>query len=173
VPSRIEIKAVASDPAAILAAAIRLSGRSGQRSRQEDVFYAVSRGHLKLRVAPDGHADLIAYERENLPGPKPSQCTVFRTTDSRGLKAVLDTALGVAGVVRKTRELFVLGQTRVHLDNVEGLGWFVELEVQLQPGETQQRGCALAAELMAQLGIRAQDLVPESYIDLLLKRTGR
>jgi adenylate cyclase class IV len=60
-----------------------------------------------------------------------------------------------------------MGQTRIHLPEVEGLGTFLELEVVLGPGQGEHEGAMIAAELMAQLGIRKGDLIEVAYIDLL------
>ncbi len=71
------------------------------------------------------------------------------------------------GVVRKERLLYMVGQTRVHLDSVEGLGHFVELEVVLRPGQSDDEGQAIARDLMARLGIREADLLETAYMDML------
>ena len=73
------------------------------------------------------------------------------------------------GVVRKTRYLYLAGQTRIHLDDVEGLGQFMELEVVLRPDQTDAEGQAIAEDLMARLGIRKEDLLEGAYMDLLEK----
>jgi len=79
----------------------------------------------------------------------------------------LSAALGVVGVVRKRRTLYLIGPTRVHLDEVEGLGDFVELEVVLQPDQDVSDGVATAEDLMQKLGIRPTQLIEKAYIDLL------
>uniref|UniRef100_A0A8C3FEW7 CYTH domain-containing protein n=1 Tax=Chrysemys picta bellii TaxID=8478 RepID=A0A8C3FEW7_CHRPI len=81
----------------------------------------------------DGRGQLIFYERPDSEGPKLSHYSISPTADPAGLKAVLSQALGVQGVVKKERRLYVVGQTRVHLDRVEGLGDFLELEVSQAP----------------------------------------
>ena len=83
---------------------------------------------------------------------------------------MLTTALGVLGVVRKQRRLLWCGQTRIHLDEVEGLGNFLELEVVLRENEDQAMGVTKATDLMNSLEIQKQDLVSPAYIDLLLAR---
>jgi adenylate cyclase class IV len=80
---------------------------------------------------------------------------------------VLAAALGVRGEVRKRRELVLVGQTRVHLDVVEGLGTFVELEVVLEAGQSDADGEAVARALLRELGLGEADLLPVAYIDLL------
>jgi predicted adenylyl cyclase CyaB len=73
----------------------------------------------------------------------------------------------VRGVVRKRRYLYLVGQTRVHLDEVEGLGEFMELEVVLRPEQSDAEGQAIARDLMTRLGIREEDLLEGAYMDLL------
>lgn len=79
----------------------------------------------------------------------------------------LSAALGVIGTVRKHRVLYLSGQTRIHLDDVEGLGDFLELEVVLDDGQSTAEAERIANDLMAQLGITGDDLVAVAYIDLL------
>ena len=68
----------------------------------------------------------------------------------------------------KTRRLFMVGQTRVHCDQVEGLGDFLELEVTLSEGESEERGVQIANELMEKLGVAKDDLISGAYMDLIL-----
>jgi predicted adenylyl cyclase CyaB len=86
------------------------------------------------------------------------------------LKTALRLALGVRGVVRKTRYLYLLGQTRLHLDEVEGLGEFMELEVVLRPEQSDAEGQAIARDLMVRLGVREEDLLEGAYMDLLERK---
>jgi len=72
--------------------------------------------------------------------------------------------------VRKRRWLYLVGYTRIHLDVVEGLGRFLELEVMLQPGQSEEEGAAMASDLLLRLGIAEQDLLPGAYMDLLEPR---
>ncbi|MEW6405591.1 MAG: class IV adenylate cyclase, partial [Chloroflexota bacterium] len=71
------------------------------------------------------------------------------------------------GVVKKTRYLYMVGQTRVHLDDVEGLGQFLELEVVMRDGQPDAEGQAIAADLMKKLGVPESDLLEGAYMDLL------
>ena len=135
---------------------------------QEDTFFVVPHGRLKLRKLSSTSAELIYYERENGPGPKESRYSIYPTSEPESLKAVLGTSLGVRGIVRKTRTLYMVGQTRIHLDEVEALGSFVELEVVLQANQSHADGVRIARELMAKLEIQDSELLEEAYIDLLL-----
>lgn len=92
---------------------------------------------------------------------------MHRTADPEGLRDVLSATLGLRGTIRKRRTVFLMGQTRVHLDEVEGLGAFVELEVVLRPEQDAGDGRAIAGQLMAQLGLSPDQLIDKAYIDLL------
>ena len=92
---------------------------------------------------------------------------IFETPDASTLKSVLTLALGIRGTVEKVRHLYVVGQTRVHLDDVKGLGQFMELEVVLEPGQTDEEGRGIAESLLSSLGIDRQDLLESAYMDLL------
>ena len=166
-PVNIEIKARVRDFAAIRSRAEALSDTPVQVIPQEDTFFHTPRGRLKLRqLAPD-RAQLVYYERSDQDGPKRSNYHIFETRDPENLKTALSMALGVRGVVRKTRFLYLVGQTRLHLDEVEGLGQFMELEVVLHPEQTDAEGQAIAEDLMTRLGVREDDLLKGAYMDLI------
>ena len=166
-PTNIEIKARASDFIALGERAQQLSNSPARTISQTDTFFVTDKGRLKLRELGSGAAQLIYYERPDQDGPKRSDYHLFETTDPEPLKSVLSRALGVRGTVRKVRTLYLVGQTRVHLDEVENLGQFLELEVVLGPDQSEQEGRAIAARLIADLGIHTDDLLEGAYIDLL------
>ncbi len=133
---------------------------------QRDTFFTCRDGRLKLRELGGGRSELIWYRRDDLAGSKRSEYLVTPVADAESLRALLDRAFGTTQVVEKTRRLFLVGQTRVHLDEVEGLGSFMELEVVLRDGQPESEGHCLAADLMRRLGIAASDLVVGAYADL-------
>ncbi|TRZ06471.1 hypothetical protein HGM15179_020637 [Zosterops borbonicus] len=145
------------------------------RAREEALRVA-----LRLRGEPEvcsgtghgagqeGRGQLIFYERPDSAGPKLSQFSITPTADPEGLQSVLSQSLGVLGTVTKERLLLLLGQTRVHLDRVQGLGDFLELEVVLRPEQSEQDGRRVALELLGEFGIGEQDLISGAYLDLLL-----
>jgi predicted adenylyl cyclase CyaB len=164
----VEIKAKVAGLAAVREVVAGLADSGPMELEQEDTFFVCSRGRLKLRrFGGCAQAELIYYERPESSGPKESRYTVHPTADPEGLREVLTGALGVRGVVRKHRTVYLVGQTRVHLDQVEGLGEFVELEVVLQPEQDLAQGEATARELMAKLGIVPGQLIDRAYLDLL------
>jgi adenylate cyclase len=163
----IEIKARVADRERVEGRAAKLADRGPTRIAQEDTFFHCPRGRLKLRVFEDGSGELIQYDRPDSRAPSESSYTIHHTPDPGPLGRALADALGVRGVVRKVRTLYLAGATRIHLDRVEGLGDFAELEVVLEPDQDAESGTATAAELMRALGIAEHDLLETAYIDLL------
>ena len=168
-PANIEIKARVCDFERLQRAAAQLSEAPCQVIPQVDTFFNCPHGRIKLRELSTNHAQLIFYQRADITGPKHSEYQIFETGDPAGLKSILTAAYGVRGVVAKTRYLYMVGQTRIHLDVVEGLGIFLELEVVLQPGQADAEGQRIAHQLMPQLGIEDADLIDAAYMDLVEK----
>eukprot|EP01121_Diplochlamys_sp_Union-15-3_P014013 TRINITY_DN4430_c0_g1_i1.p1 TRINITY_DN4430_c0_g1~~TRINITY_DN4430_c0_g1_i1.p1 ORF type:complete len:190 (+),score=32.77 TRINITY_DN4430_c0_g1_i1:37-570(+) len=168
----IEIKAKATDFDKQIQIAKKLSGQEAKVIIQEDTFFFTPKGRLKLRVIPgtDQKAMLIYYERPDSSGPKLSSFYVNYISEPQLLKETLSKALGVKGCIKKQRLLFLVGQTRVHLDTVEGLGHFLELEVVLQPDQDEKEGVKIAHELKNKLEVRDEDLVEGAYLDLLVDK---
>ena len=169
-PSNIEIKARVRDLPEFKPRAEKLSDMPVEVIPQEDIFFKTEQGRLKLRVLAPDRGQLIYYERADQNGPKRSDYHIAQISDPEGLKRVLELAYGIRGVVRKTRYLYLVGQTRVHLDDVEGLGQFMELEVVLREGQSDAEGQAIAEDLMASLGVERSDLLEGAYMDLLESR---
>lgn len=169
-PSNIEIKARVRNFDEIKIRAAALSDTPMEVIPQEDIFFNTSQGRLKLRVLPGEKGQLIYYTRPNQEGPKRSDYHIAHTADPASLKRVLELAYGIRGIVRKTRYLYLVGQTRIHVDDVEGLGQFMELEVVMQEGQTDSEGQAIAEGLMTSLGVAKSDLLEGAYMDLLDSR---
>ncbi|MBN1452099.1 MAG: class IV adenylate cyclase [Anaerolineales bacterium] len=165
--SNIEIKARVDDFDALKARAESLSDQPMEAIWQEDIFFKTEKGRLKLRVLAPDLGYLIYYERPDQDGPKRSDYHLAKTNDPENLKIALTLALGLRGVVRKTRYLYRVGQTRIHLDEVEGLGHFLELEVVMRDGQSDAEGQAIAEDLMRRLGVREEALVEGAYMDLI------
>ena len=166
-PSNIEIKCYARNFDEIARRAQALSDTPVEITSQEDIFFNAPQGRLKLRILSADAGQLIYYTRPDQAGPKRSDYHIALTSDPGNLKHALELAYGIRGVVRKTRYLYLIGQTRVHLDEVEGLGQFMELEVVLRDGQTDSEGQAIAEGLLTNLGVERGDLLESAYIDLL------
>ena len=168
-PTNIEIKARVRDFPELKRRAEAISDSPLEVIPQEDTFFVTPKGRLKLRVLAADRAQLVYYERPDRDGPKRSDYFIFNTNDPENLKTALKLALGIRGAVKKTRYLYMVGQTRVHLDDVEGLGQFMELEVVLRDDQSDAQGQAIANDLMKKLGIEPTDLIEGAYMDLLEK----
>jgi len=166
-PRNIEIKAKVHHSDHLRLLAEKISGTPAQLIFQEDTFFYSHSGRLKLRIFAPNRGELIYYQRSDQEGPKESNYIISTTTEPHSLKRVLTSAYGVRGVIRKQRELYIIGQTRIHLDRVEGLGEFLELEFVMQIGQTDIEGMGTLEDLMGKLGIKKKDLISCAYIDLL------
>jgi adenylate cyclase class IV len=166
-PTNVEIKARVIDAAALFAKARAIADHGPVEIIQDDAFFACATGRLKLRTLSASAGQLIFYQRADAAGPKESRYTIVPTSTPELLRATLTAALGLTGRVRKRRLLFMLGATRIHLDDVADLGHFLELEVVLRDGETVDQGIATAHAIMERLGVAAKDLVDRAYVDLL------
>jgi predicted adenylyl cyclase CyaB len=167
VPRNVEVKARVDSVEALLPRVAAVADRGPFEIEQDDAFFACAAGRLKLRTLASDEGELIFYRRSDEPGPKESSYVVAKTSAPESLRDVLARAYGPAGRVRKHRTLFLVGRTRVHLDRVNGLGDFLELEVVLDDGEPADVGVREAERLMARLGVEASQLVEGAYVDLL------
>jgi predicted adenylyl cyclase CyaB len=165
----VEIKAGIDSVESLLPRARPLAEDTETLVEQDDTFFTCAQGRLKLRDFGDGTGELIHYERADSEGPKLSDYVHARTTDPTELRETLTRALGVIGRVRKVRWLLLAGQTRIHLDRVEGLGDFIELEVVLRDEQSVAEGEAIAEQLMGALGIARDKRLAGAYLDLLAR----
>src|SRR3989344_6000695 len=140
------------------------------RDHQVDVYFNVPNGRLKLRKGNIENS-LIGYQREDIAGSKQSNVHLFKTEPNTPLEAILTTTLGVKVVVDKQRDIYFIGNVKFHVDEVQRLGSFIEVEAIDLDGtlgrEYLQRQCD---EYKGLLGIRDEDMIAESYSDLLLKQ---
>lgn len=166
-PRNVEVKARVTDFEALHRRAESMSDTPVELLDQRDTFFVVPRGRLKLRVLAPDACELIYYERPDEAGAKLSEYSIVRSSDPEAFLTVLSAALEIRGVVVKRRFLYRIGRTRVHLDDVEGLGTFIELEVVLDEGQSTEEGRIIAERLIEDLKIGEADRVSGAYIDLL------
>jgi len=168
-PSRnVELKAHDPDPARTLERALAAGAEDRGLLRQRDTYFAVAHGRLKLREEEPGGATLIAYERPDAATERVSSYRLVPVADADGLRAALSVAIGVTAVVVKRRRVLLWEAVRIHLDEVRGLGSFLELEAVAQPGSDLVRERAQVARLREALDIRDDALREGSYADALL-----
>ena len=134
--------------------------------KQLDTYFSVPQGRLKLREIDPHDAELIYYERSDLAESRYSNYQICDIPEPMAFKQIATTALGVRTVVEKRRELWIFGNTRIHLDEVKNLGQFVELETVIR-NQTEAEAQAEHQFVKDALGIKEADLVSVSYSDLV------
>jgi len=163
----IELKARCRDLAAARQTCERLGARFAWTRRQTDVYFATEGRRLKLRIEEPGEAMLVSYHRADAAAARQSRYQLSPVGDPGAAEARLAARHGRLARVVKTRMLYRLGNVRIHLDTVEGLGTFVEFEAVLKPGDSEADARGLLAGLQAEFGLRDGDLVAVSYADLI------
>ena len=168
----VELKAHDPDPVRTLERAIAAGAEERALLRQRDTYFSVPRGRLKLREEEPGGATLIAYERPDDASERVSDYRLVPIADPDEMRAALTAANGVSAVVVKRRRLLMWQTVRIHLDEVRGLGSFVELEAVAEPASDLHRERTQVAELRLLLDIRDESLREGSYADALGARAG-
>ena len=174
--TNVETKVRCDDLAAVAERARAAGARCEGRLDQVDTYFRVEAGRLKLREQthhPAGggavtSAELIRYERPDLSAARVSEYTRLPVSDGAVSRAELAASHGVRGTVVKQRQLWILDATRIHLDEVEGLGAFVELETIFEDG-SEPAARKEHERILALLGIQPGDALAGSYIDLSVR----
>lgn len=136
--------------------------------RQRDTYFEVARGALKLREEHPGRPHLIQFERASERHQRESRYRIVEVDDCETLCAALAAAIGIRGVVVKRRRLLLWRSVRIHLDEVERLGSFIELEAVAPPDSDLAHEHRLVAELRDALAITDERLVGRGYAAHLL-----
>jgi predicted adenylyl cyclase CyaB len=168
----VEIKARIKSRDSVFPKAAALADEGPVDIIQDDTFFACPNGRLKLRTFSPEEGQLIFYRRADQKGPKECFYITSATAAPDTLRECMSLAYGQTGRVRKKRTLFFAGRTRIHIDRVDGLGDFLELEVVLGDGESAEAGEAVARELMEKLGVQSNQLIEGAYLDLLGLQNG-
>ena len=169
----IEIKARLKDMRAAEAVAVRLAGPTPHAPpahlHQRDTYFRVPDGRLKLRETEGGPSELIFYRRSESCHPRRCEYETAPVEDPGGIKRVLSSAFGVRAVVEKTRTVYLHRNVRIHLDRVVGLGEFLEFEAAMPDGSTDAEGESAVRELMREFSVGREELVGESYCELIAR----
>ena len=163
----IELKARCPDLHVVRRALQLLDARHARTMNQLDTYFPVPHGRLKLREIDSVAAELIWYDRPDTTEFKSSLYHVVAVPDPALLKATLIAANGLRGQVRKTRDLWLFHNVRIHLDNVDNLGDFIEFEAVMRDEISDEPSQARLHQLKAALQIRPGDIERASYSDLL------
>lgn len=165
----IEIKARSRDAASLRQYLLGQGAEFRGTDHQTDTYFNSPRGRLKLR---EGNIEnnLIYYERADQAGPKQSFFKLVKVADAAGLKDALSASMGIKVVVSKKREIWYISNVKFHIDEVEGLGAFMEIEAGnlLAPELGRDALQAQCDHYMQAMGVREADLLQVSYSDLLL-----
>ncbi len=161
----LEFKARCPDLKAALATARVLGADLWGDLRQTDTYFDVPNGRLKLRETPGFQAELIFYARNEEGDSRPSDYDLAHSPEADAMRELLARALGVRATVKKRRTLLLLDATRIHLDNVEGLGAFLEIEVPVKADEAAAK--LQIDSLIGGLGFSWEDCIRASYEDLI------
>ncbi len=164
----VEIKARSEDPEEIRQLLDQQQAEFLGTDRQTDTYFKTTKGRLKLREGNIENA-LIHYYRSNQAGPKRSDISMYKSAQSAELKEVLAQALEVLAVVTKRRSIYFIENVKFHVDEIEELGNFVEIEAIDSDGsigeEQLRKQCQYYLDLFK---IRAEDLIDVSYSDMVL-----
>lgn len=166
----VEIKARSHDTSFIRNYLLTNKAEYRGTDEQTDTYFHVPVGRLKLR---EGNIEnnLIWYERDNLAGPKDSHFCLVKVEDFKGLKNVLTKSNGIKIIVQKKREIYYISNVKFHLDEVPGLGSFVEIEAgNLLADLTKDQLKEQCDFYMREFGINNEDLIDVSYSDMLLEK---
>lgn len=161
----VELKAVDCDPSRSLAICRSLQAEDRGVIHQRDTYFDVRSGRLKLREETPGRPHLIHYERSTGAGARPSEYRIVEFQQAAELRALLAAALGVRSLVMKRRRLFLWRGVRIHLDDVDGLGHFIELEAVARADSDLATEHRLVTELQAAFAITDELLCGDSYAD--------
>ncbi len=162
----VELKARDPNPEVTAARCLNLGAVAAGTLNQRDVYFHTARGRLKLRTQDGVDGELIAYRRDD--ATEASESTYVQATVSDSVSEALDAALGTTVVVSKRRRLYLWEGVRIHLDEVEGLGSFIEFEAVLPDAGDIETARAKVARLRSELGVEEDALVGVGYADLLM-----
>ena len=166
--TNVELKARDVDPEATLVRCLALGAEERGVLKQRDTYFAARAGRLKLREQGNGSGELIAYRRPDDAEPTESTYVLAPVSAPDALAEALDAALGTVEIVRKHRRLLIWEGVRIHLDEVVGLGSFIEFEAVLPDAGDVATAHAKIARLRDELAITDEMLVSVGYVDLLV-----
>jgi adenylate cyclase class 2 len=166
----VELKARDRDQARSFATCDDIAAASQGVLAQQDTYFQAPHGRLKLREEEGARPHLIGYERADLPGGRESRYRIVEIDQPEELKAALRGTLGVKAVVAKKRWLFLWEGVRIHLDQVAGIGAFIEFEAVADATSDLSHQEAQVARLRQAFEIEDADLVGGSYCDLVSER---
>ena len=165
----VEIKAKLRNPALVRSYLVQNKAEYKGIDHQVDTYFNVIKGRLKLREG-NIETNLIYYERDTQPGPKTSRFQLVKIGDPTAFKKALESALGIKVIVKKEREIYFIKNVKIHIDHVPALGSFIEIEAGNMLADHSMKELEEQCRYyLKQFGIKQEDLIAESYSDMLLK----
>lgn len=163
----VEIKARSKDPGLIREYLLAHNARFVGVDEQTDTYFKVQQGRLKLRQGTIEN-NLIYYKRANTSAPKLSEFQIVSIENPEVLREILKEAYGIRIVVLKKREIYYIENVKFHIDEVPGLGSFVEIEAGNMIGDKSHDELNVQCDFyMKELSIREEDLIKNSYSDMI------
>lgn len=166
-----EFKAHLHDPDHVRTVLKRKRARFLGTDHQVDTYFSIPTGRLKIREGRIENS-LIFYQRTNSARARRSNVEIMLLPRRNSVRAILSRALGVLAVVDKRRDIYFMGNVKIHLDRVRGLGTFVEVEAMTHSGDI-RKVRAQAAEYQKLFAISPRDIVPQSYSDMIISKRGK
>jgi len=161
----VEIKAKCSSPVEIRKILANENAEFKGKLNQIDTYFNVNTGRLKLRET-DEENHLIHYNRPDREEPKISEFGLYKTQGTM-LKELLVKALGVLTIVDKNREIYLINNIKFHIDEVKGLGSFVEIEAMGNGNTDRSKLLEQCKYYIKLLRIKDHELLPFSYSDMI------
>jgi predicted adenylyl cyclase CyaB len=166
-PQNLELKARLSSIHEAERIARRINAHARGVLRQRDIYYNVPHGRLKLRIINNRTSEIIYYNRPDKKQSRYSEYLVLPVQDAALSNALFTAAFGLRVIVEKKRRLFLYKNCRIHLDEVHGLGTFIEFEVLVNYGKRQAR--QLFDFISTEFKVSQSSRIAGSYSDLILK----
>ena len=170
----LEIKYRIDDPDGIRDKLSGIPGVEFQYSHyQKDIYFNTKEVRVKIRLEDEKSPCLIQYYRENTDTLRESDFEITPLSDYQILLNELAQRVGILMEVEKQRELYLYKNVRIHLDNVESLGWFLEFEAMVSNENNLERCHSHVADIMEE--IQPYLIEPQSlgYLELMLRKNFR
>lgn len=164
----IEIKARCTDPTHIVHFLKENQADFRGEDHQIDTYFHTQSGRLKLREGNIEHS-LIYYERPDQKGPKAAEIILIPQPPEE-IKALLEKTNGIKVVVDKVRRIYFIDNVKFHIDTVQDLGAFVEIEaIDLDGSIGREKLLKQCNYYLQAFRIPEEDLLTASYSDMLLQ----
>ncbi|MDI6803934.1 MAG: class IV adenylate cyclase [Bacteroidota bacterium] len=170
-PSNLELKAKIASISSLSQIAEEIGATYITTMLQEDTYFYSTKGRLKLRVINEDKAELIFYDRDETTNYRFSEYQIYRVADKELMRKILEHAYGIRSIVKKQRQLFTYKNCRIHIDQVDGLGDFLELEVILSKSDND--GEELMKFLSDKFSSQFLCIIQDSYSDILEKEQNK